>query len=137
LEPWPTLQAAPRAAASPAPRRTPPRSRDVGRSPMPSRAGGRSHSPALPPAGRVRSHCRFRKRGTDYLSKSGITWMSGVTTRQSDRTLTAGLGGLSAASAATGLLYLGCIPFIVVGTVVVRTLPLPHISLNTPWCSGS
>ena len=29
--------------------------------------------------GRVRSHCRFRKRGTDYVGESGIKWMSGGT----------------------------------------------------------
>jgi hypothetical protein len=36
---------------------------------------------------RVRSHCRFRKRGIDYLGESGIKQMSGITKRQCDRTL--------------------------------------------------
>jgi hypothetical protein len=26
----------------------------------------------------VRSHCRFRNRGAEYVSESGITWMSGA-----------------------------------------------------------
>ena len=30
---------------------------------------------------RVRWHCRFKKRGTDYLSESGMKRMSGRTTR--------------------------------------------------------
>ena len=30
---------------------------------------------------RVRSHCRFRKRGIDYLGESGIKQMSGITKR--------------------------------------------------------
>ena len=36
---------------------------------------------------RVRSHCRFRDRGTEYGNKSGIKWMSGGTKRQCDRAL--------------------------------------------------
>ena len=36
---------------------------------------------------RVRSHCRFRNRGTEYVSEYGIKWMSGSTTRQRDGAL--------------------------------------------------
>ena len=36
---------------------------------------------------RVRSHCRFRNRGTKYVSESGMKWMRGATKRQCDRTL--------------------------------------------------
>jgi hypothetical protein len=36
---------------------------------------------------RVRSHCRFRNRGTEYVGDSGITWMSASTKRQCDRAL--------------------------------------------------
>jgi hypothetical protein len=46
-------------------------------------------------ATRVRSHCRFRNRGTDYLSESGIEWMSGSTKRQCDRALGATPSGTS------------------------------------------
>jgi serine/threonine protein kinase len=35
----------------------------------------------------VRSHCRFRIRGTESLSKSGIKWVNCRTKRQCDRTL--------------------------------------------------
>jgi hypothetical protein len=31
---------------------------------------------ADPAAPRVRSHCCFRKKGTEYVSDSGINWMS-------------------------------------------------------------
>ena len=31
---------------------------------------------------RAHSHCRFRKRGTDYVRENGIKWMSGSTKRQ-------------------------------------------------------
>jgi hypothetical protein len=34
------------------------------------------------PAGRVRSHCRFRNRGTEYVSESGIKWMRAGTKRR-------------------------------------------------------
>jgi hypothetical protein len=37
--------------------------------------------------GRVRSRCRFRKRGTECLSKSGRMWLSCRAKRQRDRTL--------------------------------------------------
>ena len=33
---------------------------------------------------RGRSHCRFRNRGTEYFSESGVKWMSGSTKRQCD-----------------------------------------------------
>ena len=33
---------------------------------------------------RVRSHCRFRNRGTKYVSESGMKWMRGNTKRQCD-----------------------------------------------------
>jgi hypothetical protein len=36
---------------------------------------------------RVRSHCRFRKRCTEYVSDSGIKWVNGSTERQCDRAL--------------------------------------------------
>jgi hypothetical protein len=36
---------------------------------------------------RVRSHCRFRNKGTEYLSKSDMIWMNGTTKRHCDRTL--------------------------------------------------
>jgi hypothetical protein len=36
---------------------------------------------------RVRLHCRFRNRGPEYVSESGIKWMSGSTKRQCDRAL--------------------------------------------------
>jgi hypothetical protein len=42
---------------------------------------------ASPPTRRVWSHCRFRNRGTEYFSESGIKWMRGRTTRQCDRAL--------------------------------------------------
>jgi hypothetical protein len=42
--------------------------------------------PRAPPRGR--SHFRFRNRGTDYTSESGINWMSCGTKRQCDRALT-------------------------------------------------
>jgi hypothetical protein len=45
---------------------------------QPKRAGG------VP---RVRLHCRFRNRGTEYVSKSGMKWMGGSTKRQCDRAL--------------------------------------------------
>ena len=38
-----------------------------------------------PGCGRVRSHCRFRYRATEYVRKSGVKWMSGGATRQRDR----------------------------------------------------
>ena len=34
-----------------------------------------------------RSHCRFRNRGTEYVSKSGMKWMSGGAKRQCGRAL--------------------------------------------------
>jgi hypothetical protein len=36
---------------------------------------------------RVRSHCRFRNRGAEYVRESGIKWMRGSTRRQCDRAL--------------------------------------------------
>jgi hypothetical protein len=36
---------------------------------------------------RVRSHCRCRNRGTEYVSESGVKWFSGSTERQCDRAL--------------------------------------------------
>jgi hypothetical protein len=35
----------------------------------------------------VRSHCRFRNRGTEYVSEYGIKWISGGAKRQCDRAL--------------------------------------------------
>ena len=35
----------------------------------------------------VRSHCRFRNRGTEYVGESGIKWMSGGTKRQRGQAL--------------------------------------------------
>jgi hypothetical protein len=40
-------------------------------------------------APRVRSHCRFRNSGTEYVSDSGVKWMRGGTQRQCDRALRA------------------------------------------------
>jgi hypothetical protein len=40
--------------------------------------------------GRVRSHCRFRKRGTACLRESGIKWMNSSAKRRCDRTLRTG-----------------------------------------------
>jgi hypothetical protein len=45
----------------------------------------RRRAPGLVP--RVRSHCRFRSRGTEYVSESGMKWISGGTKRQCDRAL--------------------------------------------------
>jgi hypothetical protein len=36
---------------------------------------------------RARSNCQFRNRGTDYISESGMKWMSGGARRQCDRAL--------------------------------------------------
>ena len=48
---------------------------------------------------RVRSHCRFRKRGAEHVSEYGMKWMSGSAERQCDRALAAcarvGVGPLS------------------------------------------
>ena len=49
---------------------------------------------------RVRSHCRFRNRSTEYVSKTGIKWMSGGTKRQCD-------GALRSATAAPSRLRRG------------------------------
>jgi hypothetical protein len=48
--------------------------------------------------GRARSHCRFRNRGTEYVSESSMKWMSGGTKRQCDRTLPRARGTASSAS---------------------------------------
>jgi hypothetical protein len=56
------------------------RSDDVQRCVVASASSGRAGP-------RVRSHCRFRNRGTDYLGESGMKWMSGCTKRQCDRAL--------------------------------------------------
>ena len=40
--------------------------------------------------GRVSSHCRFINRAIDYLSESGMKWMSGGAKRQCGRTLPGG-----------------------------------------------
>jgi hypothetical protein len=50
--------------------------------PPPPCAACRRRGPA-----RVRSHCRFRNRGTEYVSRCGIKWMSGRTERRCDRAL--------------------------------------------------
>ena len=47
----------------------------------------RATAAAAPPAPRVRSHCRFRNRGTDYVRESGMKWMNASTKRQCDRAL--------------------------------------------------
>jgi hypothetical protein len=52
---------------------------------------------------RVRSHCCFRNRGTEYISESGIKWMSGSTTRQCDRALSEPSSGRSSAAAESAL----------------------------------
>jgi hypothetical protein len=55
------------------------------------RHGTRSRAacPAPPAAPTVRSHCCFRYRGTKYVRKSGMKWMSGSTKWQCDRALAA------------------------------------------------
>ena len=72
-------------------------------SPMVRRAGGVPSSPrrwrpascvlraseSSAPSPGVRSHGRFRNRGTDSLSESGMKWMCGGTQRQRDRALRA------------------------------------------------
>jgi hypothetical protein len=50
---------------------------------------------------RVRSHCRFRNRGTEYASEYGMKWMSGCTKRQCDRAL-AGLRNVRAQGGRSG-----------------------------------
>ena len=35
----------------------------------------------------VRSHCRFRNRGTEYVSEPGMKWMNDSTKRECDRAL--------------------------------------------------
>jgi hypothetical protein len=51
---------------------------------LPRRHGQLSRLPPPPPrrrglgAARVRSHCRFRIRGTDYVREYGVKWMSGI-----------------------------------------------------------
>ena len=58
-------------------------------------------TPSPPPGsvgklpGRVRSGCQFRTRGTEYLSESGIKWMSSRAKRQCDRTLLPGAVNLT------------------------------------------
>jgi hypothetical protein len=37
------------------------------------------------PRARVRSHCRFRNTGAEYVSESGVKWTSGSTKRQCDQ----------------------------------------------------
>ena len=46
-------------------------------------------APAVDPgaAPRVRPHCRFKKRGTEHVSESGMKWMSGGATQQCGRAL--------------------------------------------------
>ena len=53
----------------------------------PCRPGSRRRRRSSP---RVRPHCRFRNRGTDYISESGIKWMGGSTKRQCARALPGG-----------------------------------------------
>jgi hypothetical protein len=36
---------------------------------------------------RVRSHCRFSNRGTEYVSESGMKWVSGSAKQECDRAL--------------------------------------------------
>jgi hypothetical protein len=47
---------------------------------------------AVRPTARIRSLCRFRNSGTEYLRKSGINWMIGCAKRKCDRTLPAARG---------------------------------------------
>jgi hypothetical protein len=49
---------------------------------------------------RVRSHCRFRNRGTEYVTESGMKWMSGGAKRQCGRVLRWTMSGSLAPSAA-------------------------------------
>ena len=59
--------------------------RDLRRRPL--RCGPRPDPNAAHPA-RVRSHCRFRDRGTEYASEPGVKWRSDGTKRQCGRALT-------------------------------------------------
>jgi hypothetical protein len=43
------------------------------------------HAPRAWGRRRVRSHCRFRNRSTEYVSEYGMKWMGGSTKRQCDR----------------------------------------------------
>jgi hypothetical protein len=40
---------------------------------------------AVRPPRRARPHCRFKNRGTEYVSDSGIKWMGSSTKRQGGR----------------------------------------------------
>ena len=85
-------------AASPRPA---PRHRCGRPLPAPGHPGGQPALPALRAtasplltgmsrsAPRVRSHWRFRNKGTEYVSNSGIKWMRCGTKRQCDRALAA------------------------------------------------
>ena len=48
---------------------------------------GARREPADERQPRVRSHCRFRNRGTEYVSGSCIKWIGGGAKRQCDRAL--------------------------------------------------
>jgi hypothetical protein len=50
--------------------------------------------PCLRSRPRVRSHCRVRNRGTEYVSKSGMKWMSG-STAASQAAVTSNVGAAS------------------------------------------
>jgi hypothetical protein len=66
-----------------------------GRRPLPPDNGGPAavrarRSPGLRALGRVRSHCRFRYRGNQYVSESCMKSVSGGAKRQCDRALAPG-----------------------------------------------
>jgi hypothetical protein len=61
------------------------RARDPSAIPAPRFAAGDNDPVVLPP--RVRSHCRFRNKDTEYVRGSSIEWMSGGAKRQCDRAL--------------------------------------------------
>ena len=75
-----------RGRPSPAQRRPHPRPP----APPPGRTRRRARAAARGPGTRprVRSHCRFRNRGTEYVSEYGIKWTRGSLKRQCDRALT-------------------------------------------------
>jgi hypothetical protein len=73
------------ASISEATMRPNPRSRSTRRSARTATSSGRPL--AWCAAFRARSHCRFRDRGTEYVSEHGMEWMRGSTKRRRDRAL--------------------------------------------------
>ena len=74
-------------------------------SPTPGPGRARRRHPPSPGWGSLA--CRVRSRGTDPLSESGVTWMSGSTKRQCDRALAPGVAAGVAAVPARALRLVG------------------------------